>query len=510
MDLTKVSARIRPRMPYEAMDLGFLMVRRWWKEMFLIQVLLFGTLGTLFYLLVHDLTFVMLLLWWFKPVIETFHMQFLGRALFDENLHAQNILRHKWSILFHEIIAKLTWRRFHPLRSFVMPVAELEQLKGRTRLQRIRVLSRTNSGSALWLTSLGAMIETIFTVDMLLVAFALMPKEVTDRIDWNQMLTDEILTNSAAAAAILSMFLIMPFYVAAGFSLYINRRTWLEGWDIELTFKQLAHRLERGKKHLATIALVVCIGAAFPFDNAVAEPMVLDGEPTSTLQRVPPVTPRALEDNRNAIIEILEGPDFRRMETREVLRPISQAPKKETPRSLRKIFAWFATLGEWIARAAEALLWASVAIVALVLARLWPRFRQLSRKKGQSRDGSPTHTLIYGPDGTLQALPEHLTAEAQRYWQDGNAREALSLLYRGALAHLSERFHLPLGSSYTEIESVELCQEQCPPVVGTYFNRLTQAWMRIAYGHRQISQQEFDDLLKDWVFFHANTPEASA
>lgn len=521
MDLTKVSARIRPRLPYEAMDLGFLMVRRWWKELFLIQVLLFGTLGLLFYLMFRSFSMVMLLLWWFKPVIETFHLQFLGRALFNEHLHAQNILRHKWSILFHEIIAKLTWRRFHPLRSFVMPVAELEQLTGKTRLQRIRVLSRTNAGSALWLTSMGAIIETIFTLDMLLVAFALLPKEVTDRIDWNQILTDEILTTWASTAAILSMFLVMPYYVAAGFSLYINRRTWLEGWDIELTFKQLAHRMDRRKQPVTVIVFALAMlgaGSLLPTPAEAEEmprthatlsaPLPMGETSTSPLQRIPVITPRALQESRNAVGEILEGPDFKRMERREVLRPISDQRPKNTPRSLKKIFAWFASIGEWVARATEALLWASVALLVIVLARLWPRFRQRAQRRSQERDSRPAHSLIYGPDGKLHALPENLTAEAQRYWQEGNAREALSLLYRGALAHLIDRFHLPLGSSYTEIESVELCQEKCPPVVGTYFNRLTQAWMRLAYGHREISQHEFDDLLKDWMFFHANAVEA--
>lgn len=520
MDLTKVSARIRPRLPYEAMDLGFLMVRRWWKELFLIQLLLFSALGGAFYLLFRDLSLVLLALWWFKPVIETFHLQFLGRALFDEHLHAQNILRHKWSIIFHEIIAKLTWRRFHPLRSFVMPVAELEQLTGNPRLQRIRVLSRTNSGSALWLTSLGSMVETIFTLDMLLVAFALLPKEVTDRIDWNQMLTDETLTTWAALSGIFAMFLVMPFYVAAGFSLYINRRTWLEGWDIELTFKQLAHRLERRKQVSGLgIMAVLLVSGAMSTEPAHAETPVhdhrdfqsgatLDGEPTLATQRIPAINPHVLQESRNAIGEILEGPDFKRLERREVLRPTTSPPKKATPRSLKKIFAWFAKIGDWFARVTEVLMWASVALVVIVLLRLWPRFRQGVSRRKLKVDERPPHTLLYGPDGQLQALPAELTAEALRYWQEGNAREALSLLYRGALSSLTARFHLPLGCSYTEIESVELCQQHCPPVVGTYFNRLTQAWIRLAYGHREISQQEFDDLLKDWMFFHANSGEA--
>jgi hypothetical protein len=42
----------------------------------------------------------------------------------------------------------------------------------------------------------------------------------------------------AAAIAIVE-----PFYVAAGFALYLNRRTLLEGWDLELAFRRLAARL---------------------------------------------------------------------------------------------------------------------------------------------------------------------------------------------------------------------------------------------------------------------------
>lgn len=519
MDLTKVSARIRPRMPYEAMDLGFLMVRRWWKELFLMQVLLFGVLGVLFYLLFHSMTLVLLLLWWFKPVIETFHLQFLGRALFDENLHAQSILRHKWSVLFHELFAKLTWRRFHPLRSFVMPVAELEQLSGKTRFQRIRILSRTSAGPALWLTSMGAMVETIFTMDILLVAFALLPKEVTDRIDWNQILSDEFFATWVSVAGIIAMFLVMPFYVASGFSLYINRRTWLEGWDIELTFKQLRHRLEKNAKPSALCILVVFLPLCVPSQPLQARPLdehttventsTLDGEPTLESQRIPDINPHTLRETRSAVIDILEGPDFRRLERREVLRPMAPDASKEKPRSLRKLFAWFAKIGEWIARTTEILMWTGIAITAVILLRFWPRFRQ-QVKKSSHRGTSPSmDVVLFDPESPLREIPVDIAAIALRYWHEGNSREALSLLYRGALFSLIDRFHLPLDNSFTEIESVELCQQKCPAVVGTYFNRLTQAWMRLAYGHREISAQEFEDLVKGWNFFHPSREENS-
>ncbi len=34
-----------------------------------------------------------------------------------------------------------------------------------------------------------------------------------------------------------------PVYVACGFSLYLNRRTVLEAWDLELVFRRLRQRL---------------------------------------------------------------------------------------------------------------------------------------------------------------------------------------------------------------------------------------------------------------------------
>jgi len=36
----------------------------------------------------------------------------------------------------------------------------------------------------------------------------------------------------------LAIFLIEPFYVAAGFAMYLNRRAELEAWDIEQEFRR--------------------------------------------------------------------------------------------------------------------------------------------------------------------------------------------------------------------------------------------------------------------------------
>ena len=50
----------------------------------------------------------------------------------------------------------------------------------------------------------------------------------------------------------LAMSLIAPFYVAGGFALYLNRRSELEGWDIEICLRRLLARWQ-GKDELVGI-----------------------------------------------------------------------------------------------------------------------------------------------------------------------------------------------------------------------------------------------------------------
>ncbi len=40
------------------------------------------------------------------------------------------------------------------------------------------------------------------------------------------------------AAYVIAVLIIEPFFVAAGFAMYLNRRAELEAWDIEQEFKR--------------------------------------------------------------------------------------------------------------------------------------------------------------------------------------------------------------------------------------------------------------------------------
>jgi hypothetical protein len=63
-----------------------------------------------------------------------------------------------------------------------------------------------------------------------------------------------------------------------GFSLYLNSRIELEGWDLEITFRSLAEKNKRKKTQAAIIILMMC-GIALPHANASAEEQLPDGRP---------------------------------------------------------------------------------------------------------------------------------------------------------------------------------------------------------------------------------------
>jgi hypothetical protein len=74
--------------------------------------------------------------------------------------------------------------------------------------------------------------------------FLVLPEGVGPSLDrsvfsWIETPAGEVLGN---LAYLVALSLIEPLYVASGFTLYLNRRTELEGWDIEIAFRQLAAR----------------------------------------------------------------------------------------------------------------------------------------------------------------------------------------------------------------------------------------------------------------------------
>jgi hypothetical protein len=142
-------------------------------------------------------------------------------------------------VWWRQLLFTLTIRRLSPWRSLTQPVYGLEGLSIRQAHGRVRQIRRRTAVPALLVTHAFAIAETAVTVALISLVFWLAPSGFAPSLD--QVFGGEdagavaLIVNLAYPVAALFM---EPFYVAAGFAMYLNRRVELEAWDIEQEFRR--------------------------------------------------------------------------------------------------------------------------------------------------------------------------------------------------------------------------------------------------------------------------------
>ncbi len=249
MQLDKIIIALRHRTPWEAMDLGVMLMRRMWPVIFIPWFLMMlVVLGfVVFAQLQHYWYFALFFLWWIKPVYESMLLFILSRGVFGEYAETGQVFSSTREWLKTGVLTTLFFWRLSPSRSFNMPVHQLEGLKGAQRRQRLETLHRVTGSHAMGVTVIGLLFEYILVMTLYALLFFILPDSTIEYIDSLVENTGDETWWYVIASIIygVTLFVLEPFYVAAGFMLYLNRRTQLEGWDIELDFRNLAHRLEQ-------------------------------------------------------------------------------------------------------------------------------------------------------------------------------------------------------------------------------------------------------------------------
>ena len=137
MQLDALSAVLRPRQHWEAIDLGFTMVQRWlwpvYRAWFALLLPLFLVLNLACW---QQPWLAALLLWWLKPLLDRIPLYVLSHALFGNVPTLRATLRALPRLLWRQWLPALTWLRLDPARSFHLPVLQLEGLRGRERRAR--------------------------------------------------------------------------------------------------------------------------------------------------------------------------------------------------------------------------------------------------------------------------------------------------------------------------------------------------------------------------------------
>lgn len=501
MHLSDASVAIRPRNPWEAMDLGVLLSQQHRRLLMcswaIVSLPVFALLSLLFW---SSPSIALLLFWWLKPTFERLSLYILSKALFGETPSLAQALRQWPRLLRPQLLASLTWRRLSMSRSFVMPVMQLEQLSGQARQQRLYVLQQHNAGAARWLTLLGMQLESMLWIGLTVLFYLLLPQRI--ELDWNwqtliaatqhDWLWLEHLTNSFYA---LILILWEPIYVACGFSLYLNRRTELEAWDIELIFRRLRQRLN-GMATLLILAGLTLLPLAPP--TWAAEPSTSPDSPRLLEQ---PLTSQA---SKQSIKAILEKPPFKNPETvtRYRFGKDTSKPTQVKPLSALKALAMLLdsrTLSV-MAKTLEILLWAllSGAIAWLIWRyRDWLQAFVSRRPTPRKALLQPAPHQLFGLDVSQDTLPKDIAASVEDLWQS-QPREALGLLYRALLSRLLHDFHLPLTAADTEGQVLEHIRGLEQPALQAFGSSLTLHWQNLAYGHRLPPAHLQQELCDAW------------
>ncbi|MEO4046089.1 DUF4129 domain-containing protein [Pseudomonas sp. CAU 1711] len=516
MRLTDASVAIRPRTAWEAIDLGVLLARRHLGLLMaswaLVTLPLFALLSALLW---QYPGIAVLLFWWLKPLWERLPLHILSRALFGATPTLREALAALPRLLRPQLIASLTWRRLSPTRSFDLPVLQLEGLGGEARGKRLVVLGQRHAGSAAWLTILGLHLEMLLWAGLATLLWLLVPQQVELDWDWQRLIegAGEWLWLEHLSNALYALVLVFwePIYVACGFTLYLNRRTDLEAWDVELTFRRLRQRLTG-----SAYALLLAFGllALMPVQDALAEPSgaacplpfddPMGPESARLLNQ-----PLSSQEARQAIAKLLDAPPFENRETitkwrfGEEKKP--EEPSEEEIEDFAELLEKLFKLGEYwgkldmVALVFEALLWAALALLIALL--LW-RYREwLGTFVG--RLGLPQlktremPTQLFGLEVAPESLPDDVAGAAERLWAE-HPREALGLLYRALLSRLLHDFRLPLKGSHTEGEVLRLVAGLQQQELERFSQALTRHWQNLAYGHRLPPETLKHGLCEAW------------
>ena len=445
------------------MDLGLAMLQRWWRAAYLSQAAVLGAFGAAAACIgwwVAKPWLAFFLIWWLKPVYDRAALHVLSRAVFGELQHTGAVLRGARQWLATGVLGALTGGRVDAARSFNLPVRQLEGSRGRTARERRTVLGRRARGSAVWLTIVCVHFEMILYWSLELFVSMLLPAKALQGRDFFESLTaGEAWGWGDVIAYAGAVFLVEPFYVAAGFALYLNRRTLLEGWDLEVALRRLAER------HAA-------VAAAFLIAVACV---------------IAPSASYAQKDAKQEIAEVLKAPEFpqERETTRWMPRNRAEAPEeRERPGFV---------LGGWIAQAARVLLWALIGVGAAFLA--WWLYRMLPRASAPRPEPYRPPGSLFGMELAPQSLPPDVAASACALAREGKLREALALLYRGTLARLVHQRGVQLLAGHTELEVLHMA----PPASERYVRELIEAWRACAYASRPPAASTIVDLAQGYA-----------
>lgn len=474
MQLDTVTAVIRPRSDWEAVDLGFAMVRRSFWRCLMVWWLALGIPMAAVGWLLWDYPLVMLVVfWWCKPVGSRMVLFEISRRLFGEEPSWRAIWKEIPRAWTRRFFYRFLWARFSPWLPVTMAVEDLEGLRGKIYQQRCSQVVQRGEGVVMWLYFISDMAAAWLGLGILGLLMMLIPEGQDSAWQlaletWdsdNPFHLPELITRTVVGCVMLGMSLTDVFVTGAGFGVYINNRTWIEGWDVELAFRRLAQRL--GKVALIVISFFM----VSQFTRAEETRMPLE------------------------VIQEVKADEAFKVHT-----VTDRIPKPSSGSGLPL---------EWVGMLMQ--LFAVCAVVLLAGALGWViwRNRHVFRrgKTGISEPTpQPTARVVMGLDVAADTLPVDVPHAAWALWQQGRHQEALGLLYRGSISRVIQLGQVEIRESDTEGDCLRRVEQVGVVVHPAYFRGITDLWSQLAYAGLRPHDSEVETLCREWPFGEGRKP----
>lgn len=546
MKLETLTVELRPRSSWEAMELGAALVRRHaaaiWKPWLLVTGGAFALLNLAAWA-VGQIWLAWLLMWWLRPVFDRIPQYVLSRAVFGSVPGTAETLRAQLHWGWKPMLGHLTWRRFSPMRAAMLPIDLLEGADPARLAERRRVIGGGVSGPAVLLTLACQHFLLALVLSAVLLVTLFVPNELLPeaaRAAWAMLSEDPPAWALIAlnAADWLAVAFIEPFYVGAGFGLYLNRRTQLEAWDLEIAFRRMRKRLEAaGTAALLVLALLLpmampahaCDDNTCPFPEKTVPEKTAPGASGATQdgdkQAAENVAEKAAAAADAAAGEGNAASDIDTRTLREIfgddsaghagfekavdqaykdplLRPkLEQSTWERRDRDKKKDekpdidppeLTWLAGLFGFITEYGLWLLVGALVVVLLITAkRWWPwLLGGIAVLEPEPAPVDMTHLEHAEP------LPPDIATVARRLWAQGQPRRALALLYRASVEAMTARIdaHPPPGA--TEADCLRLSRRLPEAEDREAFQRMVRIWQYAAYGQRLPDTDDFETLVQ--------------
>lgn len=508
MDLERLSISLRPRNSWEAADLGIRLAITHWRPLYAAWLGTCLPVVLVLFLICHywleSLVWFYFLTWWCKPLLDRVALHVISHAVFGSTPSVRQTMEALPRLLWSTRVgAGLLWNWCNPLRPVTMGVDVLEGLHGTQARARKSLIRNRVTGTGLIQSFLFFwVLQPVLWFATLSLAVLIVP----DNMWPSSSGFSDFLAHSPEWFDILLCCLLIgwnlvlePLYVASGFMLYIKRRTDLEAWDVELKFRRLA-QINRAQQASTLITrLLVPLIAACCLGSMLLVPEAHAQSPSEERERAVHAAPQLVN-------EVLQDARFGHMENRRELTLKKSAPSRKVKKTDSDgMPAWLKNLIHatesvvgglfaLIASLARGLLWTLILLVVILVLFLATRFGWSGRHRS-ARNAPPAE--LAGFDIRPQSLPDDIAQTALTMLQQNQVREALSLLFRGALSHLAHQDQVPFARGDTEGDCLAHIHRHAPVHSG-FMTRLLGCWQRLAYAHATIGTDEVQQLCAGW------------